>query len=86
MSIEVIPQTIQVAEVIPARLVLPLVEHPRGSDRFYQKRIRRGRGRSPRCHHGKRINDISHGCRGGISGSSSFIRSSFTELFNKSFH
>ncbi len=77
MSIEAIPQTfkevIQVAEIKPSRLVSLPVEYPRGSDRFYQKRMRRGRGRSLRCHHGKRIGDISHGCR-----------PSFTELFYRS--
>lgn len=83
MPIEVIPQVVQVAEVMPSRVDV-FLEQPRGSDRFYQKRVRRGR--RPRCPHGKRIGDISHECRGGISGSSSFSRSSFTELFNKSFH
>ncbi|OGE65085.1 hypothetical protein A3I48_01380 [Candidatus Daviesbacteria bacterium RIFCSPLOWO2_02_FULL_36_7] len=60
MPVEIIPQITQVAEVIPARLVSPLVEHPRGSDRFYQRK-RRG-GRSPRCFHGNRLSDASHQC------------------------
>lgn len=36
------------------------LEQLRGSDRFRQKKARRGR--RPRCHHGRRKDDASHKC------------------------